>query len=73
MELNSYICHKEVVNCGYLFIGPSESHPSPLGWEMLDASSQVPARSLPDPCQVPASFGDQETYRFNVVETDVNK
>ena len=40
MELNFYICHKEVVNCGYLCIGASESHPSPLGWEMRDASRQ---------------------------------
>ena len=29
---------KEVVKSGYPCIGPSESHPSPLGWEMRDAS-----------------------------------
>ena len=45
MELNFYICHKEVVNCGYLCIGPSGSHPSPLGWEMRDASSRGQAQS----------------------------
>ena len=38
--MNSNGGHKESVNCGYLCIGLSESHPSPLGWEMRDASRQ---------------------------------
>ena len=36
--MNSDRGHKESVNCGYLCIGPSELHPSPLSLEMRDAS-----------------------------------
>ena len=39
LELDSDKMHKEIVNCGYQCIGPSKSHPSPLGWEIRDAST----------------------------------
>ena len=38
--------HNKVVNFGYLCIGPSESHISPLGWKMLDASNQCPVLTI---------------------------
>ena len=38
--------HKKGVNFGYLCTGPSKSHPSPLGWEMRDASRLGLAVSL---------------------------
>ena len=40
IDLYFYKSHKEGVNFGYLCIGPSQSHPSPLGWEIRDASRQ---------------------------------